>query len=114
MGSGSSSALKRVVDVVGALLAPVVLSPLVIGTGMTIWIRDGSPILFKQTRVGRHGRPFTIYKFRTMVRDADERYDEVAPLSETEGAAFKMTHDPRCTPTGRFIRKWTLDELLSW
>lgn len=104
-------ALKRVVDVVGATLAMIVLSPLIVATGMAVWVRDGTPILFRQTRVGRHGRPFTIYKFRTMVRDADERYDEVAALSETDGAAFKMTNDPRCTATGRFIRKWTLDEL---
>ncbi len=69
------------------------------------------PIIFRQTRVGLHGRPFTIYKFRTMVRDAEDRYDDVAALSDTRGAAFKMANDPRVTPVGRTLRKWTLDEL---
>jgi len=104
-------ALKRVVDVAGAALAIVILSPLMIGSAVTIRVRDGSPVLFRQTRIGRHGRPFTIFKFRTMVTDADERFDEVAALSDTAGPAFKMADDPRCTPTGRFIRRWTLDEL---
>lgn len=104
-------AFKRMLDVVGASIALVVLSPLMIGTALAIRLRDGSPVLFRQTRIGLHGRPFTIYKFRTMVTDAEERYREVAALSDTRGAAFKMTNDPRITSTGRFIRKWTLDEL---
>ena len=104
-------AAKRIVDVVGAVVALVVLSPLLIGTAVAIWRADGSPILFRQTRIGLHGRPFTIYKFRTMVPDAEERYTEVAGKSDTRGAAFKMENDPRVTPQGRTIRKWTLDEL---
>lgn len=104
-------ALKRVLDVVGSLLALVLLSPLIIGTAVVIRVRDGSPILFRQTRVGRHGRPFTILKFRTMCADAEDRYAEVAASSDTRGAAFKMTNDPRVTRLGRTLRKWTLDEL---
>lgn len=104
-------AVKRLIDMVGAFAALVIFSPLMIGTGLTIWLRDGSPILFRQVRIGRHGRPFTIYKFRTMVIDAEDRFDEVANLSHTRGAAFKMDTDPRVTRTGRAIRKWTLDEL---
>jgi exopolysaccharide biosynthesis polyprenyl glycosylphosphotransferase len=104
-------AAKRVLDVVGAAVGLVILSPLLIGTAVAIRIRDGSPVLFRQVRVGRHGRPFTIYKFRTMVVDAEERYAEVADLTDTRGAAFKMVNDPRATRLGRVIRRWTLDEL---
>ena len=104
-------ALKRVVDVVGAVIGLVVLGPLIAGVALAIRLRDGSPVLFRQTRIGRHGRPFTIYKFRTMVADAEDRYAELATLSDTRGAAFKMANDPRVTPLGRTLRKWTLDEL---
>jgi exopolysaccharide biosynthesis polyprenyl glycosylphosphotransferase len=104
-------ALKRVVDVVGALIGLVLLSPIILATAAAIRTRDGSPIIFRQTRVGRHGRPFTIFKFRTMSRDAEDRYAEFAVQSDTKGAAFKMENDPRVTPLGRTLRKWTLDEL---
>ena len=104
-------AFKRLMDVVGATVAMVVLSPLIIGTALVIRLRDGSPVLFRQTRIGLHGRPFTIYKFRTMVTDAEARYADVASHSDTQGAAFKMSNDPRVTPAGRFVRKWTLDEV---
>jgi exopolysaccharide biosynthesis polyprenyl glycosylphosphotransferase len=104
-------ALKRVIDVIGAIVGLVMLSPLIIVTAVAIRLRDGSPVIFRQTRIGLHGRPFTIYKFRTMASDAEDRYDEVAGLSDTRGAAFKMANDPRVTPLGRTLRKWTLDEL---
>ena len=71
------------------------LSPVILAAAIMIWAKDGRPILFRQTRVGRHGRPFTIYKFRTMATDAEDRYAEVAGHSDTKGAAFKMTDDPR-------------------
>lgn len=102
---------KRLLDVLGSIAGLTILSPLLIGTALAIRMRDGSPILFRQIRIGRHGRPFTIYKFRTMVPDAEDRFREVAALSDTQGAAFKMADDPRITTTGRAIRKWTLDEL---
>jgi exopolysaccharide biosynthesis polyprenyl glycosylphosphotransferase len=104
-------AVKRLLDVFGAAIGLIVLSPVILAVAIMIWAKDGRPILFRQTRVGRHGRPFTIYKFRTMAIDAEERYAEVAGHSDTKGAAFKMTDDPRITPLGRTIRKWTLDEL---
>ena len=104
-------AIKRVVDVVGAMLALVVLSPLFIVTAAAIWIADGRPILFRQIRIGRHGRPFTILKFRTMDSDAEDRHAELVAQSDTKGAAFKMENDPRVTRVGRVLRKWTLDEL---
>ena len=104
-------AVKRLLDVFGAAVGLIVLSPVILAVAIMIWVKDGRPILFRQTRVGRHGRPFTIYKFRTMAIDAEDRYAEVAGHSDTKGAAFKMTDDPRITPLGRTIRKWTLDEL---
>jgi exopolysaccharide biosynthesis polyprenyl glycosylphosphotransferase len=104
-------ALKRVVDIVGASVGLLVFSPIILAASVLIRLRDGSPVLFKQVRIGRHGRPFTIYKFRTMVLDADDRFDEVASLSDTSGAAFKMADDPRVTRLGRFLRASSIDEL---
>ena len=104
-------ALKRVLDLVGATAGLILLSPLFAVTATAIRFLDGAPVVFRQTRVGRHGRMFTIYKFRTMVPDAEERYAEVSDSSETRGPAFKLTGDPRITAVGRVLRKWALDEL---
>jgi exopolysaccharide biosynthesis polyprenyl glycosylphosphotransferase len=103
--------LKRLLDIVGASIALVVFSPVMFFIALAVRMRDGSPILFRQTRVGRHGRPFAIYKFRTMVPDAEDRYAEVASMSDTRGPAFKMKDDPRITSLGRFLRQSSLDEL---
>ena len=104
-------AMKRILDIVGAIVALVLLSPVLLGTGLLLRFREGSPVLFRQTRVGRHGRNFTIYKFRTMVPNAEDRYAEVVANSDTHGAAFKMANDPRITPLGRFLRRSSIDEL---
>jgi exopolysaccharide biosynthesis polyprenyl glycosylphosphotransferase len=104
-------ALKRVLDIIGAVLGLVLLSPIFLAIALAIRIRDGSPVLFRQVRIGRHGRPFTIYKFRTMQPDAEERFAEVASSSDTSGAAFKMHDDPRVTRLGHFLRSSSLDEL---
>jgi exopolysaccharide biosynthesis polyprenyl glycosylphosphotransferase len=104
-------ALKRVIDIVGAATGLVVLSPVIAAVAIAIRLRDGTPVLFRQVRIGRHGRPFTIYKFRTMQTDAEERFEEIAASSDTKGAAFKMRDDPRVTPLGRFLRASSLDEL---
>ena len=104
-------AVKRLMDIGGAAIGLVVLSPVLLVVAVAILVRDGRPILFSQTRVGLHGRRFTIYKFRTMVADAEARYAEVAGLSDTKGAAFKMNHDPRVTNLGGALRKSSLDEL---
>jgi lipopolysaccharide/colanic/teichoic acid biosynthesis glycosyltransferase len=88
-----------------------VLSPIFVVAALAIVATDGRPILFRQSRVGRAGRSFTIVKFRTMIRDAEERYVELARHSDTRGAAFKMTHDPRVTRLGRLLRKTSVDEL---
>lgn len=102
---------KRAMDIVGAVVGLVVLSPLMLGAALAILLRDGRPILFGQTRVGLHGRPFKMYKFRTMVPDAEARLDELMHLNERSGAAFKMEDDPRITPVGRWLRRTSIDEL---
>jgi exopolysaccharide biosynthesis polyprenyl glycosylphosphotransferase len=103
--------LKRLIDVVGAGLGLVLLSPILLGAAVALWLRDGTPVLFRQERVGLNGRPFTMLKFRTMVVDAEERLDEVRHMNERNGAAFKATNDPRITPTGGFLRRTSIDEL---
>jgi exopolysaccharide biosynthesis polyprenyl glycosylphosphotransferase len=104
-------AIKRLIDIVGAAVGLVVLSPVMLGTAIAIRLRDGSPVLFRQTRVGLHGRPFSIVKFRTMAPDAEQRLHEVAHLNERSGAAFKATNDPRLSRVGRTLRKTSIDEL---
>jgi lipopolysaccharide/colanic/teichoic acid biosynthesis glycosyltransferase len=103
--------IKRLIDIVGAMVGLVVLSPLLVGTAIAIRLRDGAPVLFRQTRVGLHGRHFTIFKFRTMTPDAERRLQEVAHLNERSGAAFKATNDPRLSRLGRRLRKTSIDEL---
>jgi exopolysaccharide biosynthesis polyprenyl glycosylphosphotransferase len=103
--------IKRLIDVVGAIVGLVILSPVLLVTAVMIRSRDGSPVIFRQVRVGLHGRPFTILKFRTMATDAEERLDEVAHLNELRGAAFKATNDPRMSPLGRRLRQLSIDEL---
>jgi lipopolysaccharide/colanic/teichoic acid biosynthesis glycosyltransferase len=86
-----------------------VLSPVLLAVATAIRARDGAPILYRQTRLGLHGRPFDVVKFRTMATDADARYAEVVGRSDPR--AFKLTDDPRVTPTGQFLRRSSLDEL---
>ncbi|MBA2634411.1 MAG: sugar transferase [Chloroflexi bacterium] len=102
---------KRLLDIVGSGLGLVLLSPLLLATALVMLVREGSPILFRQERVGLHGRPFTIYKFRTMVPGAEEQLDEVQHLNERSGVTFKARNDPRVTPFGQWLRKTSIDEL---
>lgn len=102
---------KRGFDLAGAVLAIVLLTPLMLLVAIAILVVEGRPILFVQERVGLRGAPFRLVKFRTMVRDAEERYLEVAPLSDMRGPGFKMRNDPRITPLGRWLRRSSLDEL---
>ncbi len=104
-------AIKRALDIVCSAIGLVLLSPILLVTALLIRLRDGSPILFRQTRVGLHGRPFTIYKFRTMIPDAEERLDEVRHLNERSSVTFKAMNDPRITSNGRWLRKTSIDEL---
>jgi exopolysaccharide biosynthesis polyprenyl glycosylphosphotransferase len=109
--SGPRQLMKGLVDRVAAGVALLLLSPLMLV--LAIWVRlsDRGPALFKQTRVGRNGRSFKIYKFRTMVVDAERRLAELREMNEFDGVLFKMRRDPRVTPVGVRLRKWSLDEL---
>lgn len=103
---------KRIVDVIVSSLGLVVLSPLLLLIALVIWLDDpaGSPI-FCQTRVGRHKKEFTMYKFRTMHVDAEQRLAELQKYNEKDGPVFKIAKDPRITRVGGFLRKTSLDEL---
>jgi exopolysaccharide biosynthesis polyprenyl glycosylphosphotransferase len=103
--------VKRMFDIVVSGLALIVGSPLLLGIALLIRIRDGAPVLFRQTRIGLHGRRFVMLKFRTMTIGAEQKLEDLLQHSEINGAAFKMTNDPRVTPTGRFLRRGSLDEL---
>jgi len=102
---------KRIADLITSALALIVLSPFMLV--IAILVRATSPglILYPQTRCGLNGRRFTLYKFRSMVTNADKLRAALEELNEIEGPAFKMRNDPRCTPLGRWLRKFSLDEL---
>jgi len=102
---------KQVIDLVGSLVLLVVLSWLFALIGLLIKVSSPGPVLFRQQRSGINGRPFTLYKFRTMVTNAEQLKHELAAMNEMNGPVFKVTHDPRVTPIGRFLRKYSLDEL---
>jgi exopolysaccharide biosynthesis polyprenyl glycosylphosphotransferase len=102
---------KRLIDIVGAGLGLIILSPILLGTVLAIRLSDHKPALFGQTRIGLHGRPFTMYKFRSMVMDAEARLHEVRHLNERSHVAFKATNDPRITRIGRGLRRTSIDEL---
>jgi len=89
----------------------VLLSPLMLTFAMAIKLSDRGPALFTQTRVGKHGKVFRIYKFRTMVVDAEARLAEIRQRNEFDGVLFKIRKDPRVTAVGARLRKWSLDEL---
>jgi exopolysaccharide biosynthesis polyprenyl glycosylphosphotransferase len=102
---------KRLIDIAGSAFGLVILSPLFLITALAMRLGEDGPVIFGQTRIGLHGRPFTMYKFRSMVLDAEERMDEVRHLNERNGAAFKATDDPRITRFGRWLRRSSIDEL---
>jgi exopolysaccharide biosynthesis polyprenyl glycosylphosphotransferase len=102
---------KRLLDAVGAVAGLVVTAPLAIGIAIAIRRDSAGPILFRQERVGLHGRTFEVVKFRTMVDGAEEQLGELLDHNEIQGHAFKMTNDPRITKVGRWLRRTSLDEL---
>ncbi len=112
IGLRSLFAIKRSLDVVGALAGLLLLMPLFLVVGLAIVIEDGWPIFFAQTRVGQYGRLFKFYKFRSMVNNAETLKDDLVTQNESgDGVIFKMKRDPRITRTGRFIRRFSIDEM---
>lgn len=103
--------VKRTIDVVGALGLLVVTWPLCALAMVAIAAQDRGWPWFTQVRVGRDGRPFTLFKLRTMVPDAEAQLPALRPFNEVRGPAFKMHHDPRVTPIGRWLRRTSIDEL---
>jgi exopolysaccharide biosynthesis polyprenyl glycosylphosphotransferase len=102
--------LKRAVDIAGGLMGVVILAIMYVPFALAIKLSSPGPVLFKQQRVGRNGRRFSIYKFRSMYLDAEGRRKELEQHNELSGPVFKMRDDPRVTPVGRFLRRFSLDE----
>jgi exopolysaccharide biosynthesis polyprenyl glycosylphosphotransferase len=104
-------AIKRVIDILASATALLLLSPLMIVVALIVKFTSRGPILFKQLRVGRNARPFNMLKFRSMIANAEELKAKLMQQNEQSGPVFKMSRDPRITPIGRFIRKYSIDEL---
>jgi len=109
--SGGNLALKRAADLIFATLLLVLTLPLMLVMALLIKLDSSGPAVFRQTRVGRGGRPFTVFKFRTMHQDAEQRQEELTGLNEASGPLFKIKQDPRRTRLGRFLRRTSIDEL---
>lgn len=103
--------IKRVIDVVCSFVGVLVLSPLFIVIAIIIKFTSKGPVFFSQKRVGRDGKEFKMYKFRSMVVNAEELKEKLAAQNEMSGPMFKMKDDPRVTKVGKFIRKTSIDEL---
>ena len=109
--SPADAALRRALDVVVSLAALLLLLPLLLVLALLIRLDSPGPVLFIQTRVGKHGRPFPVFKFRSMFTDAEDRLASVLAENERTGPVFKMKHDPRVTRIGRPLRRCSLDEV---
>ncbi|GAA3698155.1 sugar transferase [Zhihengliuella alba] len=108
---GLQAATKRAFDIVAAAIALIVLSPVFLAIALAIKTQDKGPAIFHQERVGKDGKTFRMYKFRSMVVDAEEQLENLATLSEGNGVLFKLKTDPRVTKIGAFLRRYSLDEL---
>jgi exopolysaccharide biosynthesis polyprenyl glycosylphosphotransferase len=109
--TASGWVLKAALDHVGAAALCLVLSPVLAAIAVAVRVSSPGPVLYRQKRVGRHGREFTVLKFRTMYQGADQQRDELLAHNEHDGVLFKIRKDPRVTPVGRFLRRYSLDEL---
>ena len=109
--SRTAMVIKRLLDVLVSGCALLVLSPVLVAIAVAIKLSSPGPVMFLQERIGLGKRRFKIYKFRTMVPDAERRIHEVAHLNESAGPTFKLTRDPRVTPIGQLLRRTSLDEL---
>jgi exopolysaccharide biosynthesis polyprenyl glycosylphosphotransferase len=109
--SGLRRMIKSAFDRLMAAIALLLLSPLFLVVVMAIRLGDGGPALFRQERVGKGGQPFVLFKFRTMLVDAERQKSQLDELNETDGVLFKIRRDPRVTRVGAMLRRWSLDEL---
>ena len=103
--------VKRAFDVIAACVALVLLSPVFLITAIAIFVEDGGPIFFTQQRAGKDMQSFTIYKFRSMYKNAEDLFEKMQEQNEQTGHAFKIKDDPRVTHVGKFIRRFSIDEL---
>jgi exopolysaccharide biosynthesis polyprenyl glycosylphosphotransferase len=108
---GIDFAVKRTFDLVGAALLLLVLAPAMAVIALTIKLSSRGPVFYRSIRPGIGGKPFSCIKFRTMVAGAEDLQEELESQNEVAGALFKIRRDPRVTPVGRFLRRWSLDEL---
>jgi exopolysaccharide biosynthesis polyprenyl glycosylphosphotransferase len=108
---GFDYALKRTFDLIGSLLLIIVLSPVLLACALAIKLTSRGPIVYRSSRPGIGGAPFSCFKFRTMYRDAHSRQPALEDLNEASGALFKIRDDPRVTPVGRLLRRFSIDEL---
>jgi exopolysaccharide biosynthesis polyprenyl glycosylphosphotransferase len=109
--TGWRRVVKRVSDIVLTSVGLMIISPVMLGIAAAIKLQDGGPVIFRQARIGRSGKAFTMLKFRSMVVDAEERKLQLMHHNEGKGGLFKLSHDPRVTPIGRVLRNFSLDEL---
>lgn len=109
--NGRSMLLKRILDLSLSLIGLIILLPLLLVTALTVRITSPGPILFRQERVGLNKRIFRLYKFRTMIADAETKMAELEHLNEVSGPVFKIKDDPRITPIGMILRKTSIDEM---
>ena len=103
--------IKRIFDCILSALALIALSPIFLITAICIKAEDGGPVFFSQPRMGKNMKTFTFYKFRSMYVDADKKLKDLLKENEQSGHAFKIENDPRITKVGKFIRKYSIDEL---
>ncbi len=104
--------IKRAFDIVFSAVVLLAISPLLAAIALLIKLEDGGPVMFRQVRVGRHGREFLMFKFRSMRTDAEERLRELLARNQHQaGITFKIKDDPRITRVGRWLRKFSFDEL---
>ncbi|MFJ8253420.1 sugar transferase [Streptomyces sp. NPDC094466] len=108
---GPQAVLKNVLDRTGALFGLLTLAPMLLAVALSIRLSSRGPVFHRQIRQGQHDRPFTMWKFRTMVADAESLKAQLLAANEVDGPLFKMRSDPRVTPVGRLLRRTSIDEL---
>ena len=102
--------IKRFIEINGTSIGLLIISPILLAIAAAIKLTSKGPVFFKQKRIGQHGKEFYLYKFRSMYTDAEERLEELKKYNQTNELMFKMFDDPRITKTGKFLRKYSLDE----